>query len=260
MNILVTGHDGFIGRNIVPSLEAEGHIVSLFEWGSEFPDLYACDIQQVIHLGAISSTTEKNVEKIMTQNYQFSVDLLCLCETLGIDFQYSSSASVYGLNKVFTETSPVDPRTPYSWSKYMFERYVQSRNRDIKVQGFRYFNVHGPHEEHKGTQASPHHQFTKQAKETGIIKVFENSNNYFRDFVPVSSVVDAHKQFLTVDNSGLWNVGTGTATSFQQIANDISDEFKATITYIPMPDNLKHSYQTYTCADTTNFNKAYANV
>ena len=260
MNILVTGHNGFIGKNIVPSLEADGHTVSLFEWGDEFPDLYACNIEQVIHLGAISSTTEKNVEKIMTQNYQFSVELLRLCETLGINFQYSSSASVYGLNKSFTETSPVDPRTPYAWSKYMFERYVQSKTWDIKVQGFRYFNVHGPHEEHKGTQASPHHQFTKQAKETGIIKVFENSNNYFRDFVPVLNVVNAHKLFLTVDDSGLWNVGTGTATSFQQVANDISNEFEATITYIPMPDNLKHSYQTYTCADTTNFNKAYANI
>lgn len=255
MNILVTGHRGFIGQNMVAHLDRLGHVVSGFEWGDVLPDIEQYD--QVIHLGAISSTTELNVEKVITQNYKFSVDLLDLCNFRNIPFQYSSSASVYGLNQQFTETSPVDPRTPYAWSKYMFELYAAGK----PAQGFRYFNVHGPCEDHKGSQASPYHQFTKQAKETGVINVFENSQNFLRDFVPVSTVIDAHIQFMEMpDVSGVWNVGTGTAKSFLDVANEVAEKYEARINYIPFPEHLKHSYQRYTCADMTNFNKAYSGV
>lgn len=255
MNILVTGHRGFIGQNMVAHLDRLGHVVTGFEWGDVLPEIEQYD--QVIHLGAISSTTELNVEKVITQNYKFSVDLLDLCIFRNIPFQYSSSASVYGLNQQFTETSPVDPRTPYAWSKYMFELYAAGK----LAQGFRYFNVHGPCEDHKGSQASPYHQFTKQAKETGVINVFENSENFLRDFVPVSTVIDAHIQFMEMpDVSGVWNVGTGTAKSFLDVANEVAEKYEARINYIPFPEHLKHSYQRYTCADMTNFNKAYSGV
>ena len=255
MNILVTGHRGFIGQNMVAHLDRLGHVVTGFEWGDVLPEIEQYD--RVIHLGAISSTTELNVEKVITQNYKFSVDLLDLCNFRNIPFQYSSSASVYGLNQQFTETSPVDPRTPYAWSKYMFELYAAGK----QAQGFRYFNVYGPCEDHKGSQASPYHQFTKQAKETGVINVFENSENFLRDFVPVSTVIDAHIQFMEMpDVSGIWNVGTGTAKSFLDVANEVAEKYEARINYIPFPEHLKHSYQRYTCADMTNFNKAYSGV
>jgi len=257
VNILVTGHEGFIGKNLVSHLECLGHIVTGFEWGDVLPDIK--QYEQVIHLGAITSTTERNVEKVMTQNYKFSVDLLDLCSYHNIPFQYSSSASVYGLNQQFTETSPVDPRTPYAWSKYMFEQYVADKRKH--VQGFRYFNVYGPYEDHKGSQASPYHQFTKQAKETGIIEVFENSENFLRDFVPVETIIDAHIRFMELPGvSGIWNVGTGVAKSFLTVAQEVAEKYKARIEYIPFPEHLKHSYQRYTCADMTNFNKAYSGV
>jgi ADP-L-glycero-D-manno-heptose 6-epimerase len=104
-------------------------------------------------------------------------------------------------------------------------------------------------------QASPHSTFAKQAKETGIIRVFENSEKYFRDFVPVETVIDVHKKFLKIDESGTFNIGTGTPESFLDIANKIAKEYNAEIQIIPMPERLKSSYQQYTCADLTLLNK-----
>jgi ADP-L-glycero-D-manno-heptose 6-epimerase len=254
MKILVTGHKGFIGQNMVEALNKE-HEVTGFEWGEAFPGY---DFDQVIHLGAISSTTETDVNKIMTQNYDFSVWLLETCNRFGINFQYASSASVYGFGEEFKEDSPVDPKSPYAWSKYMFERYAQSKSWGIKVQGFRYFNVYGPHEEHKGKQASPYHQFEKQAKVDGEIKLFEGSDTFRRDFVPVSTVVDTHKKFFHVEESGIWNVGTGKTKSFLQVAQEISSTNNASYRFIPMPKELVNSYQKYTCADLTKLRETLA--
>jgi ADP-L-glycero-D-manno-heptose 6-epimerase len=177
----------------------------------------------------------------------------------GTHFQYSSSASVYGLNQEFREDSPVDPRTPYAWSKYMFERYAAKRQEFAKhngdrIQGFRYFNVYGSGEAHKGGQASPYYQFEKQARETGRIRVFEGSREYRRDFVPVSQVIDTHLAFLNVKQSGVFNVGTGRTQSFYEVA----EQFGVPIDEIPMPEHLKQSYQTYTCADMTRTDRAIA--
>ena len=119
------------------------------------------------------------------------------------------------------------------------------------MQGFRYFNVYGPGEDHKGNQASPYHQFTQQAKNNGVIKLFENCDQYLRDFVHVNRIIDIHEKFLSVKNSGVWNIGTGTAKSFLAVANEVIQKYPARIEYIPMPEILKQSYQTYTCADLT---------
>jgi len=252
MKILVTGYRGFIGQNMVNALQHE-HELQLFEWGEPTPDIKGLD--WVVHLGAISSTTERDVERVMRQNYDFSYWLLDQCSTHGVNFQYSSSASVYGLNRDFTERGAVDPRSPYSWSKYLFERHVERTRhgflKDFVVQGFRYFNVYGPHEEHKGTQASPFYQFSRQAEETGVIKLFYGSHHYFRDFVPVEQVVNTHKAFFDVSESGVWNVGTGKVRSFQSVAEEIAKKYSAKIEYIHMPDSMKMQYQVYTCADLT---------
>jgi len=127
----------------------------------------------------------------------------------------------------------------------------------IVIQGFRYFNVYGPHEDHKGEQASPYHKFTEQAKRSGVIQLFEGSENFKRDFVPVNTVTDVHKLFFNVKESGIWNVGTGVAKSFQEVAEEIAKEYNARIEYIPIPDNIKNQYQTYTCADLTKIKKYY---
>lgn len=252
MKILITGYKGFIGQNAVKALK-DTHELVLFEWGDLYPDLKGVD--KVMHFGAISSTTERNVEKVMRQNYDFSVLLHNYCARENIHFQYSSSASVYGLNNSFAEDDPVDPRTPYAWSKYMFDKYVAEHPTGNIVQGFRYFNVYGPHEDHKGNQASPQHQFARQALETGYIKVFKNSENYFRDFVPVETVIDTHIKFFDITESGVWNVGTGTVKSFQEVAENIASLYNGRIEYIDMPEVLKSSYQTYTKADLTKLNR-----
>jgi ADP-L-glycero-D-manno-heptose 6-epimerase len=155
------------------------------------------------------------------------------------------------LNAEFKEDSPLDPKTPYAWSKFLFERYVSNLNKilteHIKIQGFRYFNVYGPGESNKQDQASPYHKFEKQYKETGKVKVFENSENYLRDFVHVNQVCKTHIDFFDVEESGIWNVGTGNPTSFLEVALSIAPYHA--IEFIPMPEILKQGYQEYTCAD-----------
>jgi ADP-L-glycero-D-manno-heptose 6-epimerase len=253
MNILLTGYKGFIGNHVLTALEAAGHCVSTYDWGDSLPSVMEQD--WVIHLGAISSTTERDIDKVMRQNFDFSRQLYDACKTYGVNFQYASSASVYGLTSTFREDAPVDPRTPYAWSKYLFERYVRDHPSGSVVQGFRYFNVYGPEgEEHKGNQASPFMQFKRQAETNGCIQVFEGSEYYLRDFVHVSKLVDTHLDFLYNTPSGLWNLGTGKTMSFM----DVAKSFNVPVETIPMPDNLKDSYQKYTCADMSKFNATVA--
>ena len=249
MKILLTGHRGFIGSHMFRALEAQGHHVSTYDWGDILPSVM--EQEWVIHMGAISSTTERDVEKVMAQNHDFTIQLYEACHTFGINFQYASSASVYGLVSTFREDAEPDPRTPYAWSKYLTERHIQRHPMGARAQIFRYFNVYGPEgEEHKGSQASPYAQFKRQAETTGRIQVFEGSEGFLRDFVPVSRIVDTHLKFLKVKESGIWNVGTGEPRSFMAVAQ----EFDVPITTIPMPDILRDSYQKYTCADMTKYN------
>lgn len=256
MEILLTGHKGFIGSHLLRALQDEGHEVETYDWHeTRRPDVFAKD--WVIHVGAISSTTERDVEKVMRQNYDFTVRLYQECKTFGVNFQFASSASVYGLVSSFREDSPVDPRTPYAWSKYLCERYLLSNMGGNTTQIFRYFNVYGPEgEEHKGSQASPFMQFKKQAQETGTIKLFENSDKYERDFIPVDEIVKMHLKFMEKPVSGLFNMGRGKTLSFQEVGDSIARKYKANIEYIPMPDGLKSSYQKYTKADMTKTKQA----
>ena len=249
MKILLTGHKGFIGSNFLKALTQ--HEISTYEWGDDHP-IRVEDNDLVIHVGAISSTVETNVEKVLIQNLDFSIWLLNQCIKYGVNFQYSSSASIYGkhhdMNVPFKETDPVDPRSPYAWSKYLFERHVSGlTNTGITIQGFRYFNVYGPGEDHKGNQASPQHKFRQQYEKHGYIELFEGSENFHRDFIHVDHVIAHHLAFMDIPESGVWNVGTGKVKSFVDVANQITNIHR----YIKMPKNLIHSYQSYTCADTT---------
>ena len=252
MKILITGYRGFVGQNIVLALQGK-HELTLVEKGDVIPDFR--DHDWVIHLGANSSTTEHNVELMMEQNYEYSCELLNRAISWGVNFQYASSASVYGNNREFREDSPVSPQSPYAWSKYLFDRVVLAKLKnynnpeDFVIQGFRYFNVFGPHEDHKGSQASPFYQFDRQARETGRIKLFYGSHHYMRDFVPVERIVDLHQRFFLVRESGIWNFGTGQVTSFQNIASSIASKYSAEIEFIDMPESMRAQYQTYTCAD-----------
>jgi len=252
MKILITGHKGFIGQNLCNYLK-ENNNISTYEWYPyEYPEVYGYD--WVIHLGAISSTTEQNVDKIILQNYEFSQWLFNECNKKKVNFQYASSASVYGDNTSFKEEELKQPRSPYAWSKYLFDRWVMKQVKNVTVQGFRYFNVYGPHEDHKGNQASPYTKFTKQAKHEGVIKLFKGSDNFKRDFVCVSDVCLLHKKMLEIDTSGIFNVGTGSAVSFETVGRVIAKKYGADIEYIPMPENIKTQYQAYTCANLDKLN------
>lgn len=251
MKILVTGHKGFIGGHMYRSLKAQGHEVDGYEYGDVYPTVHKYD--WIMHIGAISSTTERDVDKVMSQNYDFSTTLYDEARHFGVGFQFSSSASVYGPISTFREEAPVDPRTPYAWSKYMFERYMEKHPPTKSfAQAFRYFNVYGPDgEEHKGNQASPFYKFRKQAQEQGVVQTFEGSNRYVRDFVHVGDVVRIQQKFLDVQANGIYNIGSGRTMSFL----DVAKKYTSKVVDIPMPDVLKSSYQEYTCADMTKTNQ-----
>jgi ADP-L-glycero-D-manno-heptose 6-epimerase len=255
MKVLVTGHKGFIASNFLQSCPSEWEVVT-YDWKDGPIEMFVDSLEGfdwVVHMGAISSTTETNIDKIMDVNVKFTINLFEECIKHNVNFQWSSSASVYGTSaSAFREVNEVRPANLYAMSKYLIEEYITKRDpKNIIYQGFRYFNVFGPGEDHKGDQASPMYKFEKQAKETGVIKLFENSDSYKRDFVHVDKVIDVHKRMMKVKNSGIWNVGTGHAISFQTVAKKIAERYNAQIEYIPMPEELKAHYQRYTCADTT---------
>jgi len=250
MRILVTGHKGFIGQNMMEAL-ADHDLVG-YEWGDE---PYSLDnIDRVIHLGAISSTSCTDIEALRAQNVMFSYELINRCIERRIPIQMASSASVYGKdNTTYVETDIAWPDTLYAFSKFLVERDYLSIDLPSTVQFFRYFNVYGKYEDHKGDQASPYSKFRKQA-ETGTIKLFEGSANFKRDFVPVETVIDVHKKFFDITESGVWNIGTGVAKSFESVAQQIAAETGAKIEEIPMPEHLRGGYQAYTQADLTKLN------
>jgi ADP-L-glycero-D-manno-heptose 6-epimerase len=209
-------------------------------------------IDRVIHLGAISSTACDDWAKLREQNINFSIDLLYECAARKIPFQFASSASVYGPNNTtFLETDEVDPQSQYALSKCYVEHVMLNRRWPMPVQAFRYFNVYGPHEHHKD-QPSPFSRFRLQAAATGRIEVFEGSEEIYRDFVPVERVVEVHKRFFDLDVSGVYNLGTGKAQSFMDVARTVALETNAEIVTVPMPEIS--GYQRYTQADMTKTN------
>lgn len=246
MKFLITGYKGFIGQNMRNYLHDDRqHIVDGFELNDEvggFPNVEGYDY--VIHLGAISSTTERDVEKIMDRNYDFSYKLLVACNNAKVPLQYASSASVYGpAAAVIDEEHECQPLSPYAWSKYLFDRLVLKSipHLDIKVQGFRYFNVYGAREGHKGDQASPVTKFQNMDR----ITLFEKSDEYKRDFVWVNDIIKVHEKMFKVEESGIFNIGSGKAYSFEDIAN----AYNKPIDYIPMPLELKGQYQEFTLSN-----------
>lgn len=254
MKVFITGAKGFIGQNFIRSLPGDW-IVSSFDL-IDCPSLRPGDLDiegndWVIHLGAISSTTETNAKRVMDLNLAWSIELVEECVKHNVNLQWASSASVYG-NKYrcpVNESHECHPLNLYAMSKYFFEEYMKSKNPSITWQGFRYFNVYGPHEDHKGSQASPYSQFARQARETGVIRVFEGSENYKRDFIHVDRVLETHLKMMDRNESGIFNLGSSSPRSFLDVARDVALLYNARIETIPFPDHLRSHYQEYTHAD-----------
>jgi len=284
--IVVTGGAGFIGSNIVKGLNDKGFkdilVVDDLKDGTKFTNLVDLDIADymdkdefisaiisnenlnidvIFHQGACSSTTEWDGKYMMENNYTYSKDLLHYCLEHNIPFLYASSAATYGgRSDHFIEKREYEkPLNVYGYSKFLFDQYVRRVLPEAKSQvcGFRYFNVYGPRENHKGSMASVAYHLNEQIMESEKPKLFIGSENFKRDFIYVDDVVNVNLWFWENKVSGIFNCGTGRAESFQAVADAVLNfHKKGKIDYIPFPDKLKGRYQTFTQADLTNFRQA----
>jgi ADP-L-glycero-D-manno-heptose 6-epimerase len=290
---IVTGGAGFIGSNIVKALNQRGIneiiVVDDLSDGTKFVNIADCEIADyldkddfleqvknrsafagpitaIFHEGACSSTTEWDGRFVMQNNYEYSKHLLHYCLEQGAQYLYASSASVYGGGSVFVEDRANEaPLNMYGYSKFQFDQYVRRLlpKANNQIAGFRYFNVYGPREQHKETMSSVAFHLNTQIHKGENPKLFEGTDGYGnggqqRDFIYIDDVVDVNLWFL--DNpqaSGIFNVGTGRAQSFREVAEAvIKYHGKGEIEYIPFPDHLKGRYQSFTQADISKLREA----
>jgi len=242
--IILTGADGFIGKNFLKQIDEPVVKVEkddAFTFLRTFKDWDKVSL--ILHQGAMSSTTENNILRLHSNNVVFTLMLFDKAISHQIPVKFASSASVYG-----NTNGEINPLNYYAITKLQIDYYIKDHMSKFKsIQSFRYFNVYGEGEEHKGDQASPISKFTKQVRETGKLKLFEGSDKFLRDFVCVDDIVD-----VVLNNnapSGIYDLGTGKPISFQEVADLVIKKEGGDIEYIPFPDHLKDKYQTYTCAD-----------
>lgn len=298
--LIITGGAGFIGSCLIAELERQGweDIVVADTFGQDdrwrnlaqrgaltfitpqqtqdFIKTHAASIRAVIHLGAISSTTETDIDALVQRNTQYTIQLYTLCRSLHKPFIYASSASVYGDGSQGFNGDTSDaalqnlrPLNPYAWSKLAADRYIchDVRKRPLQSQmvGLRFFNVYGPNEYHKGAQASVMYHFCKQAMETGRIQLFRSyrpdiaDGMQQRDFVYVDDCIRVILWLLENPKiSGIFNVGSGQARTYQNVAQLIGQSLgrEVEIEYIDMPEHLRDHYQYYTQADLTKLRTA----
>lgn len=242
--IILTGSSGFIGQNFLQQLQEP---VIGVEKDDAFKFLSSFDqwdkVSLILHQGAISSTTERNISTLHHNNVAFTLMLFDYAIQYQIPVKFASSASVYG-----NTNGQINPLNYYAITKLQIDYFIQDNlDKFSSIQSFRYFNVYGEGEDHKGDQASPISKFTKQVKETGKLKLFEGSDKFLRDFVCVDDIVN-----IVLNNeapSGIYDLGTGNPISFQEVAELVIKKEGGEIEYIPFPEHLQGKYQTYTCAD-----------
>ena len=287
--IVVTGGAGFIGSNLVQSLNAAGmedilivdHLKNSAKMenlrGLKFIDYqdkarFLSRIEQggvglgaidgIFHTGACSDTMESDGAYMMETNYEYSKILLHHCLAGGIPFHYSSSASVYGDGKNGFREEPAceHPLNVYAYSKFLFDNYVRRLRPPLgsQVIGLRYFNVFGPQENHKGRMASIVWQLYHQLKKDGVARLFVGTDGYgdgeqSRDFIYVKDLVNVHLFFWqNRHRSGVFNCGTGSANPFNAVARALIARLGVGhIEYVPFPSSLVGKYQSFTEADLT---------
>lgn len=303
MKIVVTGAAGFIGSNIIKGLNARGvdDIIAVDDLthgdkfrnladlqiadyvdADDFYDLFAegayGQVEAVFHEGACSDTMELDGKYMMDNNYTLSCELFHACQDQGTRLIYASSAATYGGSDTFRESPEFEkPLNVYGYSKLLFDQRLRRElgarfeGAATQVAGFRYFNVYGPREQHKGRMASvAFHQFN-QFQAEGKVKLFGEYGGYgpggqMRDFVFIDDVVAVNLWFLDhPEQSGIFNLGTGKAQPFNDVALAVVNTLRkgqnaaalsledaargGLIDYIDFPPALVGKYQSYTQAD-----------
>ncbi|HSC82149.1 MAG TPA: ADP-glyceromanno-heptose 6-epimerase [Pseudomonas sp.] len=299
MTIIVTGAAGFIGSNLVKALNLRGetNIIAVDDLteGDKFRNLVDCEISDyidkrdflerfarcgfgvvraVLHQGACSSTMEGDGRFMMDNNYRYSCQLLEACQAIGVPFLYASSAAVYGGSQVFRESRVVEsPLNVYGYSKFLFDQKVRRVLPEARSQivGLRYFNVYGPREQHKQRMASVAFHCFNQYREQGKVSLFGTydgiaGGEHRRDFVSVEDVVKVNLHFLdSPQHSGIFNLGSGLAQSFNEVAVSMVNSLRAQddlqplsreamveqglLEYSEFPEALRGKYQSYTQAN-----------
>jgi ADP-L-glycero-D-manno-heptose 6-epimerase len=300
MALIITGAAGFIGSNLVRALNARGErdIIAVdnlarAEKVANLRDLEIADfvdkrdflrrleggtydgkVAAVLHQGACSDTMEADGRYMMENNYEYSMALLRWSRAHSVRLIYASSASVYGSGREFREARECEaPLNVYGYSKFLFDQVVRRElpRMNLQLAGFRYFNVYGPREAHKGRMASVAFHFFNQYQASGRVRLFEGSGGYGpgeqqRDFISVDDVVQVNLHFLDHPKvSGIFNVGTGRAQSFNDVAVATVNAVRAhrgepaqtlaelkaagSIEYIAFPPALVGRYQSFTQAD-----------
>ena len=273
--IIVTGAAGFIGFNIAKRLNLMG-IKDLilfddkekFSNPKKFSDLNYIDyrhytdlnnlknIQCIFHEGACSDTMEYNKDYMMGINYEYSKEIFSIAKSNKAKFIYASSASVYGLNENSQEIEKNEsPLNIYAESKLLFDKFII--NQDYPAVGLRYFNVYGRGEENKGKMASMAYKMNQEYLESKKISLFKGTGGYMdgeqkRDFIYIDDVVSINMFFMNESFHDVYNVGTGRAESFNEIAKNIFKYYKdedLNFNYIEMPEYLVLKYQNFTQAN-----------
>lgn len=285
--IIVTGGAGFIGSCVVRSLNEAGcsdivivdNISETDKWMNmrnkkyikyvhkskfleELPTYE--NVEAIVHMGAQSSTTERDFDYLWENNFEYTKALWNYCAEKHISFIYASSAATYGDGSLgFNDRMDIDQLLPlngYGYSKQLFDQWVKHQAKTFPAQycGLKFFNVYGPNEYFKGSMASMVFHGFNQIKETGKVKLFKSCNpNYkdggqLRDFVYVKDICKVIMWLLVNKHvSGLFNVGTGRAQSFAELAEATFHalDLEPNIEYIDMPEKLRGKYQYYTKAE-----------
>ncbi len=298
---VVTGGAGFIGSNVVAALEekklgrvvvcdrlregdkwkniAKRNLADLITPDNLFPflDAHRDEIQAVIHMGAISATTETDVDKIVRNNLRLSIDLWDWCTRNDSRLIYASSAATYGDGENgFDDLETPEylgklaPLNPYGWSKNLFDRSIKARMEDgdhspRQWAGLKFFNVYGPNEYHKGSMQSVVSHIYPKASQGIIASLFKSHHPDYedggqkRDFIWVGDCVDVILWLLENEKvSGLFNCGTGKARTFYDLAASVYKALgeEPIIDFVPTPEQIRDKYQYFTEANMSKLREA----
>jgi ADP-L-glycero-D-manno-heptose 6-epimerase len=233
-------------------------------------------VDAVIHMGAISATTETDFNKLVEANIHYSQDLWSWCAEFNVPFFYASSAATYGDGSAGYDDASIDKLRPlngYGYSKHFFDQWVLKQspeNSPPAWAGFKFFNVYGPNEYHKERMASVAFHTFNQFKETGTMKLFKGTKagikdgEQLRDFVYVKDCANIVAHFFSAAltkkpaPNGIYNIGTGIARTFKDLSENVIANMgkKPHITYIDMPEDLRGKYQYFTEANMAKLRKA----